>query len=421
MRNNTPIYREGIVKIELRDAVSGKLDFVTQAHNFSSNQTNEYGSWLQRNALKSGLSALGVSDTDYAPHSAANAIVLTNSTLAEDATNEWYMPGNTIGYGLKSTYAGTDIWRATVATLQLEANSGSVKWVFDWPSHAAVGTIGSVGWVDSVQQTLSDTSPIFRVSMTRMQDYASNGNWARFARADSALAFGSSGNTVVSVLNGIYAQTTTFNTNAQFTAIRGLAWDNTNDFLWVIGDNSSARRIAAYNSAGVLQTGPFAVTTRNYIALAYDGNDLWTITQDSGSSHTAWKINTTDGSDVSNFTFVTNPTAVVSGLAWEPTKNLLWMRYSGATGIQAWDTNGNKKSVEISTSVFTPSVANYSTNLNSGYDLDMISAHEVALPQATNYVYRCRLDGMGTRALLPSPVAKSNTQTLRLIYQINYS
>lgn len=412
----------GKIKIEVRDAISGRLQQVQECSNFASNQTNEYGKWLQRNALKAGMSALGIPDVDYSPHQAANAMVLTDSTIAEDATNEWYMSGKTIGYGLKATYAGTDIWRATVATLQLSATDSEVKWVFDWPSHAAVGTIGSVGWVDSQQQGLSDTVPTFRSTMTRMQDYSTNGNWARFAYADNTLSFGNTGNTVISVLNGVFAQTTTFNVSAQFSAVRGLAWDRVNEFLWVIGDNGgSVRRIAAYNSAGVLQTGPFTVTNRNYICLAFDGTDLWSITQDSGSNHTAWKLNVIDGSDMTNFGFATNPSAVVCGLAWDRFKNIFWMRYSGTTGVQAWDTSGNKKAVEISTSVYTPSAGNYYTNLSSAYDLDLISQNEIVFPQATNMVYRCRLDGLGTRALLPTPVTKNNTQTLRLIYQINYT
>ncbi len=411
---------EGKLWLELRNGRTGKLENVVETQNFAANQTNEYGKWLQRNAFKTGLSTLGVTDIDYSPHQAANAIVLTDYTGTEDPSNEWYMSGKTIGYAIKATYAGTDIWRGTVATTQLQATSALTKWTFDWPTHAGNGTIGSVGWVDSQSQTLSATEPVFRSTMTALSSHTSAGNWTSFARASNTTAFGNTGTTVVYVLDGLsYAQTTTFNVNAQFTAVRGLAWDSTNNFLWVIGDNSSARRIAAYNSSGVLQTGPFTITTRSYIRLVHDGTSLWSITQDSGSNHSAWKINTTDGTDMTNFQFVTNTSSVVCGLAWN--NNLLWARYSGTTGFQAWDTSGNRKVVEISTSVYTPSAANYSTNLSSAYDFDFINSSHIAVAQATNMIYRCRLDGMGTRALLPSPVTKNNTQTLKLIYQINYT
>lgn len=411
---------EGKVTLQLINAKSHKLEQEISTQNFAANQTIRYNDWLQRNVIKTGLSTIGVSDTDYSPHQAANAIVLTDSLLSESASTEWYMPGKTIGYGLKSTYAGTDIWRGTVGTTDLLANSTSTKWVFDWPTNAGNGTIASVGWVDYLSNTLSPTDPVFRTGSTILASYSTPSGWTRFTRADANMSFGNTGNTTVVVLNATFAQTTTFNVNAQFTAIRGLAWDSTNSFLWIIGDNGAARRIAAYNSSGVLQSGPFTITTRSYICLAHDGINLWSITQDSGSAHTGWKINTTDGSDMTNFTFTTNPSSVVCGLAWDSSKNMLWMRYSGTTGFQAWDTSGNRKSVEISTSSYTPSVANYNTALSQANDIDMVNDHELAVPNSTT-LYHIRLDGMGTRALLPSPVTKNNTQTLRLIYQLTYT
>jgi hypothetical protein len=132
---------EGKVTLQLFGAKTQKLEQEIIANNFAANQTIRYNDWLQRNTIKNGLSAIGVSDTDYSPHQAANAIVLTDSNLAESASTEWYMPGKTIGYALKSTYAGTDIWRGTVGTLDLLATSTSTKWVFDWPTNAANGTI----------------------------------------------------------------------------------------------------------------------------------------------------------------------------------------------------------------------------------------------------------------------------------------
>lgn len=419
LSSNTHLF-EGIVTLQLYNAESNKLEQEICTQNFAANQTIRYNDWQQRSAIKTGLSTIGVTDIDYSPHQAANAIVLTDSNLSEAASTEWYMPGKTIGYGLKSTYAGTDIWRGTASTADLLANSTLTKWVFDWPTNAANGNIASVGWVDYISNTLSPTDPMFRTSSTILASYSTPSGWTRFARADANMSFGSTGGSVVSVLNTSFSQTTTFNVNAQFTAIRGLAWDSANSFLWIIGDNGAARRIAAYNSSGVLQSGPFTITTRSYICLAHDGTNLWSVTQDSGSNHTGWKINTTDGSDMTNFTFTTNPSSVVCGLAWDSTKNMLWMRYSGTTGFQAWDTSGNKKNVEISTSSYTPSVGNYNTALSQANDIDMVNDHELAVPNSTT-LYHIRLDGMGTRALLPSPVTKNNTQTLRLIYQLNYT
>ncbi len=53
------------------------------------------------------------------------------------------------------------------------------------------------------------------------------------------------------------------------------------------------------------------------------------------------------------------------------------------------------------------------------HDFDVIDSSQFAMPQGSN-VHRVRLTGLGTRSKLDSPVVKTNTQTLKVIYQINY-
>lgn len=431
-------YFEGKLTVQLINAKSGKVEQEVESTNFAANHTIRYAKWLQKSVLKSGLSGLGVADTVYAPHLPANCIVLTDSTLAENPSTEWPMQGATIGWASKSTYAGTDIWRGTVATAPIEAGSDHVKWVFDWPTHAANGTIGSVGWVYSPSQYLSATTPEFRIGMTRENVHATPNTWYRFAQATSTLSFGNIGNTVIYVLDAVYAQTTTFNIGAQFNSVRGLAWDGGNSFLWVIGDDAGSNRIiAAYDQSGVLQTGPFTLTSRNYILLAYDGSNLWSLTNTSGPNYTMWSIDPTDGSDVVNSSFTVNSTHLICGLAWDVGRSLLWTRQYDinnyiAAGIQAWDTNGNKKAVELSLGshytgndgVYIDSTGSWNNklanaNANTRCDLDFVNDDVVAIPSVTS-VHLCKMDGMATRSLLPAPVVKNNTQTLKVIYQINY-
>jgi len=425
---------EGKLTVQVIDAKTGRIDQEAHAYNFAANQTNEYAQWLQKSVIKSGLSGLGVTDTVYAPHSPANCILLSDSVDAENSSTEWYMYGATLGWASKANYAGTDIWRGTATGTPLEANPSYVKWVFDWPTHAANGTIGSVGWVYSHSQTLSATAPEFRTAMTLEASHASAGGWTRFAQASPSLSFGNTSNTIIYVLNAIYAQTTTFNVNAQFTAVRGLAWDNVNSFLWVIGDNGANRVLAAYNSSGVLQTGPFTLTNRTYEFLVHDGTNLWSASLVSGTTYTLWSLNPSDGSDITNFNITLNTNNVLSGLAWDNSRSVFWSRQWSSSavvvGLQAWDSSGNKKSVESSIGgvtnqgVFTPSNGSFNnhiggTSTNARRDFDIIDSSHFALP-STSTVYICRADGLGTRALLSSPVNKQNTQTLKVIYQINY-
>lgn len=431
---------EGKLTLQLFNAKNGRLEEQVETNNFAANQAIENAKWQQRNVFKAGLSALGVADTDYQPYHPSNCMVLSDSTLAVSPATEWFMQGKTLGWASKATYAGTDIWRGTVNTTPLQATPTSVKWVFDWPTHAGNGLIGSVGWVNSRSQTLSATNPEFRCSLLRESAHVTAGVWYRFARATSTLFFGNTGNTTVYVLDSIFSQTTTFNVGAQFTAVRGLAWDGTNSFLWIIGDNGADKVIAAYNSSGVLQTGPFTVTNRVYILLAYDGTNLWSLTNVSGNQYTAWSLNPTNGADVTNFNLTVNVNNLICGLAWDVGRSLLWTRqYSGdgytVTGLQGWNTSGEKKTVEFALGahpsytsnqgVYTENNGSYNNNLtifNDGTtrcDIDFVDDNRIAVPSGTT-VHVCKANSMGTRALLGTPVNKANTQTLKLIYEINY-
>lgn len=444
-----PNFYTADVTLQLRDSVTDKIVHESHGKNFAANQVIRHAKYVQRSYYKAGLSSLGSSDTDYRPHPATDALVLTDSTLTPDPTNEWTMPGKLVGYGLKSSYAGADILRGTPNIAQLDAQEAYTKWVFDWPTNAGNGTINSVGWVATpANSSATDGSgPMFRTSCTIEQSWATPQTWRYFARAHTNLSFGNTANTVIYVLNSTYQQTTTFNVNGQFTAVRGVAWDSGNSFLWVIGDNGAARRIAAYNSSGVLQTGPFTITTRAYTALAHDGTKLWSTTQDNNENHTAWSLNPSDGSDISNFTFTTYRSTstspgsdIVVGLCWEPTYQRLWMRtHSSRTNqansahlpaLYAFDTSGNKQAVDVALNAWVSSLNAYGgvseasgalwTWVNSVlYDFDVIDSSQFAMPQGSN-VHRVRLTGLGTRSKLDSPVVKTNTQTLKVIYQINY-
>lgn len=440
-----PTTHHAKVTVQLRDSLSGKLVDEAHGENFSANQVIRHAKWQQRNAFKAGISTMGSSDTDYSPHQATQALVLTDSGLSEDSTNEWQMPGNLLGYALKSTYAGSDIFRGTPNVTQLEATSASTKWVFDWPTNAGNGTIRSVGWIGYQTVQTSVTDPWLMASATVEQTWSSAVNALYFTRASNTLSFACTGtaSTSVVVMDAAYAQTTTFNVNGQFTAINGLAWDSGNNFVWVIGTNNSAKRIAAYNSSGVLQTGPYTLTTRTYGYLAYDGTSLWSTTKGTGTAHTAWKISTTDGSDVSNFTFNTATNSVASpglaayvcGLCWDPIYSRLWVRqapYSpGSTCVMSsFNTSGDKQTLDISPMLYSPSAGAY--NIYSSYftvgvssrDFDMIDGNQFVMPNfdtaSVNSVLRVRVDNLGTRSLLSSPVVKANTQTLKVIYTINY-
>jgi len=447
MKHPSPYFSSQIT-LQLRDGTTNKLIQEEVGKNFTANQAVRYAKYLQRSQFKSGLSGIGGADTDYPQHHTSSSLVLTNSSLTPDPTNEWTMPGQLVGYANKATYAGTDTFLGTPNTNQLDAQPGYTKWVFDWPTHAGNGTINSVGWCSTTYSTSSTDAYTLASSYlstcTIEQNWSTPQNWRYFARANTNLSFGNTTSTIVYVLNSTFQQTTTFNVNGQFTAVRGLAWDSGNSFLWIIGDNGSARRIAAYNSAGVLQTGPYTTTTRSYNSLTHDGTKLWSLTN-SSENHTAWSISTADGSDVSNFNFTTFKSTAPSysgynqatGLCWDSTNQRLWIKThytntynwgytytpTGRAGaMYAYDTSGNQVAIDVSLAAWNPAGNNWTLlwpSPSTYTDVDIIDQSQFITILGST-MYRFRLDGLGTRYKLDSPVVKNNTQTLKVIYQINY-
>lgn len=442
----------GHVTLETRDAYSGKLCQHVEGTNFIGQANIEYMKWIQRYLYRYGLSSLGSSDTDtIAPSGPLNCVYLTDSTMIESPNDEHVFPGKLLGWANKSVYAGADILRGTPNVNLLDAQTNYTKWVFDWPTNAANGTIGSVGWAnyslaDNVGATPSQTFMVQNSSVEEI--WSTPSRWYFFARASDSLAFGWTSGTNISVLDGGYVQSATFSVSGQFTAVAGIAWDRTNNFLWVIGTGGGVSRIAAYNSSGVLQTGPFSPTNRSYKFLAHDGEHLWAAEQlASTTTVTFYRINTTNGTDITNFTTTlldNNTRYKTSGLAWDWSSNRLWVKISthpqAATASNPWynhaflrafTSSGSVAVVDVGLNTYdktgTGIIRPYGSSTSDGniseHDFDIISKDEFAFPTywgSVARVLRIRADGLHSRSLLPTPVVKANTQTLRLIYQINY-
>lgn len=442
---------ESKITLETYDAKTGALCERAEGTNFVGQATVRYMKWTQRYLYRQNMATLGGTDSDsVAPAGPPNCVFLTDSTLAEDSANEYTFPGQLIGWANKTTYAGADTVRGTPNTSQLDAQTGYTKWVFDWPTNAANGTINSVGFGRTAMFDYVGGSPsrtLVHQGGSVEQVWTTPSQWNYFAQANSNLAFAQTSGTSISVLDGTYSQTTTFNVTSQFSVVSGIAWDRTNSFLWVVGTSGANKAIAAYNQSGVLQTGPFTLTSRTYSYLAHDGTNLWAAVQTTGTTTvTLYKLNSTSGADMTNFATTlpnTDGAYKISGLAWEPTFQRLWLKAVTTTNngtfpnditrgfLRSFNTSGTTQTPDISLNptdmTGTGIQVLYSTGINSGaftqQDFDIIDAYQFAVPtnwNSVNRIARFRPDGLHTRSLLGSPVTKTNTQTLKLIYQINY-
>jgi hypothetical protein len=482
---------EGKVIAELFDAESGELVQREETHNFISKPALEFLKKAQRYQFSRGVQILNNSlNQDYFQVDKSDAqLVLTDNASAEDVANETHMYGKMLGWSSRATYSGGDVYRGSPNGSLSTATDTQVQWVFDWPTHAANGTINSIGWVKLQHVDTSAASPAYAAYSKATAQYASPQRWTYFSRASATQSFGNTGNTTISILDGSYSQTSSFSVSTQFTAVRGIAWDAANSKLWVIGTSGGVAKIASYNSSGTLVDSLVTVTNRTYTAMAFDGIGLWTTTQ-SGATATIYKIDTSNGTDINSFSFATNQTAagvygsncVVTGIAYEASKQTLWIREhntykensypnreaefrhneSGTSApsandlcrILCFNTNGQPSAVQISqwmisqqlgTSLYSsfhssssdPYNIAYSNNGSNqiGYyavngnispsttynaDLDVIDAYTFVLPHDSK-VYHGATDGLGSRALLGTPIVKTNSQTLRITYQVNFT
>lgn len=476
---------KGHVTIELFNAKTGKLEQKTESDNFIAQAGVRHLQWAQRNFyFKDQIYTLNNTlDQDYIPIDPYNSIVLSDSATPEAPSTEWYMPGKLIGYSTKLTYVGSNNLRGSPNGVQSEATPTYTKWVFDWPTNAANGTISSIGWMSNVALTPSGTTALFASSASIIDTKTSGIPFiANIAKGANGVWFGAGGSssnaTTIYVLDSNFQQTSAFNISSQFSTsytVNGIAWDSANSKLWVLGRNAATSfRIASYNSGGTLIDGPFAVTTRTvYYGLTYDGNDLYTLGV-STSSTTAGANNaplykiSTSGVDVANYSVQLGDFTGYSGdahyeraysLAYDNSRNqiiigtgyaytvgntraALVLNSNGYTGrFVYYDTSGNTAGVDASSVVWPMSINSFPNNgarkpIYSMYDnwqylwtpdFEIDSNGEILITQGlvnnttNSYVSRVRLDGLGSRTVLASPVTKNNTQTMKITYQMNYS
>jgi hypothetical protein len=474
---------QGHVTAELFDAKTGKLVQREQTHNFVSQPAIDFLKQSQRSQFTRGIYSLNNSlNQDYFKVDKSDGvIVLTDSTSATDPANETHLYGQFIGWANKDNYSGSDSYRGTANGSLSSADDTQCTWVFDWSTSAANGTIGSVGWVKPAgfyTEPGSSPATYFPSWSSVSASYATPQTWTYLTRASSSQSFGSTGNTNISVLDASFVQSNSFSVSGQFSNVKGIAWDTTNNKLWVLGTAGGVAKVASYTATGTLVDALTTVTNRSYRALAFDGTNLWTLTQ-SGTTVTVYAINPTDGSDTSNFSYSTSNgyngltwlTESATGIAWEPTKGNLWIRhysYSNYSGdypqwyglitkidythdapavLRCFTPSGNASATQISlfpasqilgsksymgsisssyNIAYCDNVANsslqyfYVLNCSSSLDFDVVDPYTFLIPQGSN-IYQIEADGMGSRALLPAPIAKTNTQTLRITYQMTYS
>lgn len=279
-------------------------------------------------------------------------------------------------------------------------------------------------------------------------------------------------------------QTATFSVQSSGIGYaRGLTWDNVNSRLWVLGTGLKLSAYTSAGIAISGTTVPIP-SGGLYRGLAFDGEYLW-VGDNSGTTYTSasvgklWQIDPADGSVVSGFTF---PQAyiysgssafanTIKDISFDQEKSVLWVRtapydYSNlsqppnfANEIKAFTVDGSIAAYSVipspwtglsgvgTTSGYASGQSNFNYGRPSGSDTydnyDEVAVVDLSgtstsgmgceyignnmfmicnsSSSTSNRCYKILADGLGSRALLSSPIAKTDSQTLRITYQVNFS
>ena len=148
---------KGRCRVELRDAETGELTDVQEGSNFiTSYVMTTFLRQLQKTIMcgyYNGGVAVGPYSSSYGADGYFRNIVLTDSTLAESPTTEYSIPGNVIGFATRNPYVGASTIQGSVNQTESFGDENRVHWVFDFPTNAANGTINSVCWAYAYPET----------------------------------------------------------------------------------------------------------------------------------------------------------------------------------------------------------------------------------------------------------------------------
>lgn len=486
---------EGKVTAELFDAKTGNLVQREETHNFIAKPAIDFLHQAQRTIFKKGIYTLNSSAMkDYQLLDKQNAhIILTDLGDVEDATNETHMYGKPVGWASRdSTYTGADSMRGTVNASLSNATPNSVTWTFDWPTQAANGVIRSCGWVKGSYYNSGNDSPTFATDDTPggsrcstasriVECYAvsSSPNYSLICSDGSGGYFAVRGDTTtIYNLSDTLIQNTSFSVSSAGLGnyIRGIAWDNTNSKLWVLGYNG---KIASFTKAGIVVNSALSIaatgTVTSYMGMTYDGQYLWIADNTNASLSSGsgtgkfWQISSTSGDVVSSFTIpMKGPNTAylprITDISFDPIRSVLWARrsvtypyqsYVGYPRIDAYSLTGEPAAASVMTdgiwsagypagmnylsyfgaSSGTDTYSDYSYNTSTmmtdvggeGRACEYLGDNTFMLAigsgsySTSRWLAKVIADGMGSRALLPSPIVKTSSQTLRITYRVDFS
>lgn len=406
---------EATILVELFDADTGRKVDETSGKNYITPEGLSLARWSTRQTFTGGIS---LNNTDPTRAPSFSTLWLSDSSAPIDPSSS-EGEGVIIGWA-SGSYSGPHIYRGSFNPSESQATPEFARWVFDWPSHAGVGTIRSVGWgqaaainagvdyppafplVDDPQFPLSSTTPI-------------PPSHQGFVDTDGLIYLPNS--TAVGHKWDPYSvtQVSTWGpTPAQIgglTSVTAATRDDTH--MYVTGNASVVRKFPLPTGEGPVTavdvTIPGAPPTLS--GVTYDGSMLWVL---DATNRKAIRVNKSTGAierEIPVSSFTTTP----SKLTYDPLRGTLLIGGSvegaNTTIYLEYDLDGNVQRRLAGSHFLTHSMI----RLPDGRWF-----HYSAATSGTNRSYGIGLSYVGSRVLLPSAVTKSSLQTMKVTYIFNY-
>lgn len=398
------------VNIELFDARTGRKVDESRSENYVTPVGIAYHRWMIRNSFATTNPTTQGLAADPAPPNPFNTIYLSDSVTPIDTASS-SPRGSIVGYATKAVYAGIDTKLGSPNYGAFEADPSHTKWVFDWPTNAANGTIGSAGWE---YNTYPSGHGMLKMTDLTTFDY-------RYAYMLTPA--GKVWNAVAQNL---------FNYE---TGVVGMAWgpsytqmglpavptDACHDGVdvYVCAGGSLIRKFPMPSGAGAVTASTLAVSgLTNIVGLTYDGTNLRVLDATTKQIYSVDKV-----TGAVNSQFAHPFTESVSRLEFD---------FDGGR-IMA---SGRNLAVSTLPSIFWYLTGGTLDAVSSIYGYSYYQEYYGPMVKKTGtndawfatftgnssaYFLNKFFTGVGTRVLLPTPIVKDNTQTMKLTYTMTYA
>jgi hypothetical protein len=442
-------FAEGVGKIELFDAHSGRKQNEVPFHNFIAIPQLEYIKQQARFGFSGPgpdcASYPGVNTAEMARPDCMAYIVCSKYNAAEVPASERYPFGDIVGWSDRTAYVGADTKRGSVNISETIKTRSYSRWVFDWPTNAANDTFRSVLWAGSISagsnQYGSTASYSWGLTESSIDggigagaflfNYVTNSYWTR----DIGLTPLSAGQALADV--DVYACVGVKNTVDKFdwgngtivsslsaatlgvgaSTIGGVTYDPNGGTpaLWVTGWTTTSiyKRNASTGAAISSFVGPAGEA--GFGPIDFDGTYLWVIGITTGKVYQL----TTAGAVVTSWT----PGATMTGIAVDSNGDVWLSETPVGTSPTYW--------VYTGTGTYKGKFAGYSGGTATyPKPIAWVRQDGTSRHLATCYsVSTSTSDGillhdwqmLGARVNLAADVTKTSLQTMKITYEFQFS